>query len=234
MITESLGDRMKTYENVTRNYLMKRTPVVVRLDGKAFHTYTRSCSKPYDYNLHIVRRNTLFELCNTIPGVCIGYSQSDEISLILKDWTTHQTEAWFNNNIQKIASVTASTCTMMWNEHAKNNLLSSRAVFDARVFNVPMNEVCNYLIWRQKDWERNSVQMLAQKYYSHKQIQGISNRELITKIEQEHNIVWGNLDTWKKQGEVFVKDCNTIDQSFLFTDPYNKETIQRVLEYTEN
>lgn len=205
---KSLGDRMKGYENVNRNYLMKRTPVVIRLDGKAFHTYTKNCDKPFDQLLHEVRSNTLRYLCENIQGCIVGYSQSDEISLIIKDWQTFTTSAWFDYNIQKLASVTASMCTMFWNNQAGIfkywDKLTCGAVFDSRVFNLPKEEVVNYLVWRQQDWERNSIQMLAQSLYSHKELQGISCKDLVTKIEEEFGIVWGNLEPWCKQGEVWI------------------------------
>jgi tRNA(His) guanylyltransferase len=214
-MNKSLGDRMKGYENVNRNYLMKRTPVIIRLDGKAFHTYTKDCDRPFDPNLHDIRQNALDYLCKNIQGAIIGYSQSDELSIVLKDWQTFTTSAWFDNNIQKICSVSASMCTMLWNIEAgayKNwEKVSPNAVFDSRVFNVPKEEVVNYLLWRQQDWERNSVQMLAQSLYSHKQIQGISNDALVGKIEQEFGIVWGNLESWKKQGEVWIKDLGLVE-----------------------
>ena len=225
---KSLGDRMKGYENVNRSYLMKRTPVIIRLDGKAFHTYTRSCDKPYDEGLHQIRKSTLEYLCENIQGVIIGYSQSDEISLVLKDWQTFTTSAWFDNNLQKLVSVSASMCTMRWNLLCSGNIqhcdlmgidysLINNAVFDSRAFNVPKEEVVNYLIWRQQDWERNSVQMLGQSLYSQKQLHGLSCPDIITLVEQEHNIVWGNLDPWKKQGEVWIKDTGVM-QSCIFKD----------------
>jgi len=216
----SLGDRMKEYENITRHKLMKCTPVVLRLDGKAFHTYTKGCDKPYDEDLHYLRVNTLDYLCNNIQGCILGYSQYDEISLVLKDWQTLQTSPWFDNNIQKMVSVTASMCTAAWNSLVAKDLFGNEnddligkfrgeyALFDCRAFNLPKEEVVNYLIWRQRDWERKSVQMLGQSLYSHRQLQGISNKGLITKIENEHGIVYGDLPDYEKRGEFWIKDKN--------------------------
>lgn len=239
---KSLGDRMKGYENVNRNYLIKRMPVVIRLDGKAFHTYTRGCDKPYDEQLHEVRQSTLQYLCENIQGCIIGYSQSDELSLVLKDWQTFTTSAWFDNNLQKIVSVSASMCTMKWNmlcsgyiEHCNlmgiDYELVNNAVFDSRAFNVPKEEVVNYLIWRQQDWERNSVQMLGQSLYSQKQLHGLSCPQIITKVEEEHGIVWGNFEPWKKQGEVWIKDI-CIVPDFIFKN--NREMLELELDYTNN
>jgi len=232
---KSLGDRMKGYENVNRNYLMKRTPVIIRLDGKAFHTYTRGCDKPYDEQLHEVRKNTLQYLCENIQGCIIGYSQSDELSLVLKDWQTFTTSAWFDNNLQKIVSVSASMCTMFWNRQANLfvnwNKIEPNAVFDSRAFNVPREEVVNYLIWRQQDWERNSVQMLGQSLYSQKQLHGLSCPQIITKVEEGHGIIWGNLEPWKKQGEVWIKDIGIVPD-FIFKN--NREMLELELNYTKD
>lgn len=243
---KSLGDRMKGYENVNRNYLMKRTPVIIRLDGKSFHTYTRGCDKPYDTQLHEVRKSTLQYLCENIQGCIIGYSQSDELSLVLKDWQTFTTSAWFDNNLQKIVSVSASMCTMKWNSNVikenyfpylggymetEGQTLLPNAVFDSRAFNVPREEVVNYLIWRQQDWERNSVQMLGQSLYSQKQLQGLSCPQIITKVEEEHGIVWGNFEPWKKQGEVWIKDIGIVPD-FIFKD--NREMLELELNCTKD
>ncbi len=215
---KSLGDRMKGYENIPRHYLMKRTPVIIRLDGKAFHTYTRSCKKPYDVSLHYTRSCVLEYLCTNIQGVIIGYAQSDEISLVLKDWQTYNTSAWFDNNLQKLVSVSASMCTMKWNSIASIcGPLSPNAMFDSRAFNLPKEEVVNYLIWRQQDWERNSIQMLAQSFYSPKQMHGVNCAQLVTKVEQEHGVIWGNLEPWKKQGEVWLPG-GLIHEGYLFKD----------------
>lgn len=229
---KSLGDRMKGYENVNRNYLMKRVPVIVRLDGKAFHTYTKKCDKPFDQNLHEIRLKTLKYLCENVQGCIIGYSQSDEISLVLKDFETFTTSAWFDYNIQKIVSVTASMCTMAWNtaahEYANWRKLTPDALFDSRAFNLPKEEVVNYLIWRQQDWERNSVQMLAQSLYSHKQLHGKSCKILVAMIEEDHGIVWGNLECWKKQGEIWVDGELG---SGIFKD--NRKNLEAIIECGE-
>lgn len=216
-MVSSLGDRMKGYEHVNRNFLIKRMPVVIRLDGKAFHTYTKDLDRPYSTCLYDARRATLEYLCNNIQGVLIGYSQSDEISLVLKDWTTLKTQSWFDGNLQKICSISASMCTMEWNNIAYDTLsLGNTALFDSRVFNLPKEEVVNYLLWRQQDWERNSVQMLAQSLYAHKELQGKSCPELVTKIEEEFGIIWGNLEPWQKQGEVWFDGA--IQEDFLFKE----------------
>lgn len=231
--TTSLGDRMKEYERVTTSQkLMSRTPVIIRLDGKAFHTYTRGCKKPYDQDLHEVRQHTLKHLCENIQGVVFGYSQSDELSLVLKDWDTFQTQGWFDNKLQKLCSVSASMCTAYWNErvltvaYGLHNKVSDVAIFDSRVFNLPKEEVVNYLVWRQQDWERNSVQMLAQSLYSHKELQGLSCKQLVTKVEEEHGIVWGNLPTHQKRGEFWIRGEGLVDAP-IFKD--SRQELEQLL-----
>lgn len=236
MNKDSLGDRMKSYEKVPQTALMRRTPVIIRLDGKAFHTYTKGFDKPYDEDLHKVRSYTLNYLCNNIQGALFGYSQSDELSIVIKDWDTYKTCAWFDNKIQKLCSVSASMCTAEFNmagcvldgerTTGSDKFSSKTALFDARCFNLPVNEVVNYLIWRQQDWERNSVQMLAQSLYSHKELHGLSCKNLVTKIEEDYDIVWGNLDPWKKRGEFWIKSKGMTDCP-IFKD--DRESLTSIL-----
>lgn len=235
----SLGDRMKTYEKVSAIKLMRRTPVIIRLDGKAFHTYTRDMDKPFDKDLSEVRYQTVKMLVDNVQGCVLGYSQSDEISLLLKDWDTFQSQAWFDNKLQKIVSVVASMCTAYWQQNC--NLLDGErtsgsdkfagktALFDARAFNVPKEDVVNYFLWRQIDWERNSIQMLAQSVYSHKQLQGVSCKELVTKLEDEKGIIWGNLHPVQKLGETYVKGS---DETYLRFNQ-QRNLVDKLLEGNE-
>ena len=225
---DSLGDRMKGYEKVPSNKLLRRMPVIIRLDGKAFHTYTRGMDKPFDNDLSYVRQKTLNELCDNIQGVIMGYSQSDELSLVLKDWDTFQTNAWFDNKIQKLCSVSASMCTAYWSRHAdavdmvrttgQDKFSGKLALFDSRCFNLPKEEVVNYLLWRQQDWERNSIQMLAQSFYSHKELQGWSCKALVTRIEEEQGVIWRQLPNNQKRGEFWIKGKGEVTQTPLFKD----------------
>lgn len=110
---DSLGDRMKGYENIARNYLTRRIPTIIRVDGKAFHTFTRGMEKPFDRILMTTMQNTMKYLCENIQGCVFGYTQSDEITLVLTDYATITTDAWFGYNIQKMCSVSASMA-MFW------------------------------------------------------------------------------------------------------------------------
>lgn len=119
---DSLGDRMKeNYENRAKTYLVRRTPVIIRLDGKAFHTFTKGMKRPYDAIFHDTMNSTLQYLCENIQGCKLGYTQSDEITLLLTDYDTLTTDAWFDNNVQKICSVSASMATMAFNKFLREN-----------------------------------------------------------------------------------------------------------------
>lgn len=157
----SLGDRMKAYEAIPKNYLMRRQPVIIRLDGKAFHNFTRGFDKPFDNEFMVAMQSTMKYLCENIQGCVIGYTQSDEISLVLCDYQKLDTDAWFGYNVQKMVSVAASMATFAFNNYfktailelAKDNYpkfvekkdnayksLARGALFDARCFTVSVAE----------------------------------------------------------------------------------------------
>lgn len=223
--TTSLGTRMKeNYENRTRYKLLRRIPTIIRLDGKAFHTYTKGLDKPFDEGLIEDMQETTKYLCENIMGVKCGYTQSDEISLVLTDYDNLQTQAWFDGNLQKMASISASMATAKFNElrrlriNKKVNWLldeigmfpfppkqSILAFFDARVFQIPeKEEVVNYLVWRQRDAEKNSVAMLAQSLYSQTELHkknGTDMQEMCFQKGQN----WNNLHFSKKRGSLILK-----------------------------
>lgn len=238
MNKDSLGDRMKKYESVTRNYLTCKTPVIIRLDGKAFHSFTKGFQKPFDMVLMETMWQTTKNLCENIMNCKIGYTQSDEISLLLVDYDNSQTQPWFENNIQKMVSVSASMATLAFNkvfnkavkstkddfdfqawatqdEITYMNTLESKintAMFDARVFQLPKEEVNNYFIWRQQDSTRNAIQMVAQANCSHKSLQGLSCNQIQEKLFQEKGINFDKLPTYQKRGacltkEKYIKPC---------------------------
>lgn len=244
MAKDMLGDRMKhNYEEVSAHYLTRRTPVIIRLDGVAFHTFTRGFKKPFDDIFIKTMQQTMQRLCEEIQGCVLGYTQSDEISLLLIDYKRLNSSAWFDYRVQKLVSVSASMASCYFqkyfvlnvdsylhNAHPDSvneaNYLSAlrskklkSAFFDARAFNVPREEVTNYFLWRQLDAERNSVLSLSQSLYSQKTLQGLSVKELITKMENEAGIVWGELPTVYKRGSCCIKTClglkDTCDETTL-------------------
>lgn len=211
-MNDSLGDRIKQYETVAQSKLIRRMPVIIRIDGKAFHTWVKNLDfdlslkdSPFSKIMHKLMTHTTNELVENVQNCIFGYTQSDEISLLLKDWTNLNTEQWFDAKIQKITSVSASMATVYFNEVSCVYEIPF-AMFDARVFNLPKEEVVNYFIWRQNDASRNSVQMLARFYYSHKEVQNKNNSELQDMLMLDKNINWNDIETWKKRGTCIYKE----------------------------
>lgn len=220
---DSLGDRMKEfYENRSKLYLPRRVPVIIRLDGKAFHTFTKGFKRPYDEILHNTMNSTMKYLCESIQGCKLGYTQSDEITLLLTDYDTVTTDAWFGYGMQKVCSVAASMATLAFNrffryyyEKAVFELggpldsdpylttLSKKldcAMFDARCFSIPKDEVTNCFIWRQQDATRNAIQMLGQCNFSHKELQGKSCNEIQDMLMIKKGINFNDMPVEFKRG----------------------------------
>lgn len=200
-----IGKRMKeNYENRSNVYLTRRVPVILRLDGKAFHTYTKDLQKPFDDSFIWTIASTMEYLCQNIQGAKFGYSQSDEISILITDYDNLETNAWLDYNTQKMTSVAASMATAYF-----NNLFHKEefAFFDARVFNIPKEEILNYFIWRQKDWERNSLNMFARSFYSHRELLNKKKNDIHEMLHQR-NENWANLPSVQKNGTVVIKEEN--------------------------
>lgn len=224
----------ENYENIPNVRLTRRTPVAIRIDGKSFHTFCRGFKKPFDDILIKTMQETMQYLCENIQGCVFGYTQSDEITLILIDYAKLESSAWFDYKIQKLCSIAASMATMIFNKHFIANLndiladilidgnnnkynkyidtycraINKGAMFDARCFNIPKEEVTNLIYWRQLDATRNSIQMVAQANFSHKEIQGLSCNQLQNKLLTEKNINWNDLPIVKKRGSACIKDEN--------------------------
>ena len=193
MDRSDLAKRMKKYESVYDYKLMDRSVVILRLDGRSFHTFTKGFKRPYDDILISSMQKTAKYLCENIQNAVMSYQQSDEISILLVDYDDINKGTWFNNRIQKLCSVAASMATLMFNRIFSNNVstyifndtndknhlmdnvyaraLTKGAMFDCKAFNLPKEEVANYLYWRQLDATRNSVNMVGQSYFSHKELQ---------------------------------------------------------------
>lgn len=237
---DALGDRMKAYEYITRNYLTRRVPVIIRLDGKAFHTFTRGMKKPFDDVLTKTMQDTMKYLCENIQGCVIGYTQSDEITLVLTDYATIQTDAWFGYNIQKMTSIAASMATLAFNTAYRHNVNVMRdaldgfsyeeiepyfdkqghfktGLFDARVFSIPKEEVCNCLIWRQQDATRNSIEAVGQAFFSHSELHKKNCDEIQEMLWSQHNINWNNFPVENKRGSCCIKEVKETEME----DPRN-------------
>ena len=228
-VKDELGTRMKEfYEGVPKTRLVRRMPVAIRLDGKAFHTFTRGFQKPFDEVLGKAMRETMKYLCENIQGCVLGYTQSDEITLILVDYQNLNSCAWFDYEVQKMCSIAASMATMAFNKFfTKNvnyfemthehddtineycttlvNAAEKGAMFDARVFNIPKEEVCNLIYWRQLDATRNSIQMVGQANFSHKELQNKSCNMIQEMLFAEKGINWNDYPTYLKRGSCCIK-----------------------------
>lgn len=232
-----LHERMKQYEAVSQTYLMRRTPVIIRLDGVAFHTFTKNFDKPLDEVLGTAMKGTTLYLVNNIQGCVLGYTQSDEISLVLQDYKKLDTDAWFGYNVQKLVSVSAKMATSQFNRlfnrfvaflpvgtsDRYREAIMENVGFDSRCFNLPFEEVNNYLIDRQQDAERNSINLLAQQYYSQKELNGIKSNALQNKLFTEHGINWNDLPDYQKRGFLALPENDPNSKGLFETPIFSKE-----------
>lgn len=239
----TLAIRMKGYESSSCGCLTRRVPVIIRLDGKAFHTFTRDMRKPFDPVLTQAMQQTMNHLCKNIQGCVFGYTQSDEITLVLTDYATIKTDAWFGYRVQKMTSIAASMATLAFNKAYKQAVEEwgikagirsyevwgwqnpdrtppseedrrqseiyfskfDKALFDARVFSVPKDEVCNCLIWRQQDATHNSIEALGQANFSQSRLHGKTCSEIQEMLWSEKDINWNDTPTESKRGSCCVK-----------------------------
>lgn len=225
-MSNSLASRMKEqYENRTTCLLPRRTYTIIRIDGKSFHSYTRNLERPFDSRLIECMDRTAIELCKSIQGSNFGYVQSDKISILLTDFATIDTAAWYDNNLQKMVSVSASAATMAFNQSAAELGLPPTALFDARAFTIPdREEVLNYFIWRQQDAVRNSIQAVAQSLYSPKELHGKNYSDLQEMMFQK-GVNWSEDFVPRcKRGSAIVKQytpggCEAGPRSSWIADP---------------
>lgn len=239
-VRDELGKRMKKYESVSKTVLMRKTPVIIRIDGKAFHTFTRGFEKPFDRVLVKTMQETTKYLCENIQGCVFGYTQSDEISLVLIDYQTLTTDAWFDYEVQKLCSVAASMTTMAFNRFfaeevaawqnrtfprdylgyntgtiSETNIalletykkaITKGAMFDARAFNIPKEEVTNCIYWRQLDATRNSIQMVGQAHFSHNELHEKTCNQIQDMLHEQKEINWNDYPAYLKRGTAVKKD----------------------------
>lgn len=229
MYKDQIGTRMKTYyETVPKTRLMRRVPVAIRIDGRSFHTWTRGFQKPFDSILMTSMQETMKYLCENIQGCVFGFTQSDEITLILIDYQKLTSSAWFDYEIQKMCSIAASMATLAFNKffiknvncfkttHEKDNTVNMYcitlanaiergAMFDARCFNIPKEEVANLIYWRQLDAMRNSVQMVGQANFSHRELQNKSCKDIKNMLLSQKGIDWNSLPEDRQRGAACIK-----------------------------
>ena len=262
MKKDALGSRMKNnYEEVYKYRLLHRTPVIIRLDGKAFHTFTRGLKKPFDEIFMKTMQETMKYLCENIQGCVLGYTQSDEITLVLIDYKKLNSDAWFDYEVQKLCSVSASMATLTFNKYFERNVekfkeevsdllievdkkyldtldgcMEKGAMFDSRCFNIPREEVANCIYWRQQDATRNSIQMVGQAHFSHRELQGKSCNDIQNMLLTQRNINWNNLLTAQKRGSCCIKIENsnwTIDTEIPIFKEEGRNYIENLIKEEE-
>jgi tRNA(His) 5'-end guanylyltransferase len=219
-MSNSLGDRMKRYEEVTQLHLTRRVPVILRVDGRAFHTMTsRFFKKGYDPEFVRFMQSIAFETMRTLQGCQFCYGQSDEINFLLTDYRTISTDPHFNYDLQKIVSTSAATATMYAMAWFRDfGCVTGAVTFDARAFNIPLDDVNNYFLWRQRDATRNAISMWARKYLSHKECLNKSGDELQEVIFQKYEMNFNDLPTERKRGWCIVPSRVNEDMSFQQCD----------------
>ena len=234
-VNDELGKRMKEfYEQVPKTRLVRRMPVAIRIDGKAFHSFTKGFERPFDDVLIKSMQETTKYLCENIQGCVLGYTQSDEITLILVDYKNLESSAWFDYEVQKMCSISASMATMAFNRFFADNCrewcesvpyedlvncdeklnrlytaytkaFEKGAMFDSRCFNIPKEEVTNLVYWRQLDATRNSIQMVGQANFSHRELNGKTCNMIQEMLHEQKGINWNDLPTYKKRGSCVVR-----------------------------
>lgn len=250
MARDDLGVRMKTYyEQIPKTKLMRRTPVALRIDGKAFHTFTRGFQKPFDEVLIRSMQETMKYLCENIQGCVLGYTQSDEITLILVDYKKLTSSAWFDYEVQKMCSIASSMATMAFNKFFANNVgdyctysyekedntheqyehilslaVDKGAMFDCRCFNIPKEEVTNLIYWRQLDASRNSIQMVGRANFSHKELQNKSYNDIQDMLMIQKGINWNDLPVYQKRGSCCVRNKIVVKSDGIMETVQLKDT----------
>lgn len=196
---DALGDRMKRYEAACHPTLPPRLPVILRIDGRAFHTFTRGMERPFDEDLMATMERVGKALCSDACGAQFAYVQSDEISVLIHTYKRFASQAWFGNEVQKMVSVAASVAssmlTLAYQRHCS---------FDARVFVLPEADVCNYFIWRQQDAMRSSVQMVARSLYPHSECE-YKNQNALRNMCLAKGVDWSLMEPSKTRGRCVVR-----------------------------
>ena len=222
----SIGDRIKGYERASNNTLTPRMPVFIRVDGKAFHTFTRGMEKPFAQSLINTMVKAAELTAQEMQGFKLAYVQSDECTFMITDNDTLETTGWFGYEINKLVSITAAMYTAFFNKYWHLDVdeqAFETVFFDARAFNVPIEDAPNVFIWRQRDWERNSIQMLARSHFSQKQLEKKKMAD-IHEMLHEKGVNWAKLSPQLKNGTFIRRDGG------LLYDKLDYEAIQELLK----
>lgn len=207
MKKDSLGDRVKRYEEAYARILVPRMPIFIRTDGRAFHSFLAGRERPFDAEFINAMRHATDDVAQEMQGFKLAYTQSDEATFMLTDFDSISSQPWFGGDHSKIVSISAALFTSAFNRRFG----SRSAVFDSRAFNVPREDAPNVFIWRQRDWERNSLQMLARAHFSHKQLIG-KGRQDIHEMLHTVGVNWADLPAEQKNGTFVTRDGEFISQ----------------------
>ena len=218
---DSLGDRMKQYENVTRHYLTRKMPVIIRLDGKAFHSFTRGFKKPFDEIMVKSMQETMKYLCENIQGCVLGYTQSDEITLVLVDYKTRESDAWFDNNIQKMVSISASMATLAFNR-----------IFQSEINQYELDWKCSLTPQSVSIQEAHTKRVNTLKQSARKGAMFDSRVFTLPKEEVVNCLIWRQQDATRNsiqsvgqanfsQKELHEKKCNDIQDMLMLEKNIN-------------
>lgn len=219
---------MKEQERITATFLPRRTYTILRLDGRGFQNYCRGLERPFDAKFAADMDETAMAVCADASGVVFGYVQSDEISLLLTDFSSVGTQPWFDGKVQKIVSVSAARATATLN---RLRPAAGAAMFDARVFTLadPV-DVARYFIWRQRDCVRNSISMTAQAQFSHKSLHGMGSGQLQEKLWAEAGINWNDMPDGFKRGRWIIRESGP--KNIMYTRRDTGKTISDVVTRT--
>jgi tRNA(His) 5'-end guanylyltransferase len=213
MNKDNLGDRIKKYESSSKSTLLPRGYIVLRVDGKAFHTFTKNMEKPFDKKLTESMIRAGERVSKEMMGFKLGYHQSDEFTFAITDTDSFESQLWFDGEVQKLCSVTAS----MFGAYFNKEMEGTEAIFDCRAFNVPIDDVPNVFIWRQRDWEKNSIQMLSRSLYSTKDLH-LKNTSDMHEMLYKKGINWSLLEDVYKNGTFITKDNTRIQNKLIYSD----------------
>jgi len=227
-----LGDRIKRYESVSHYGLTIRTPAMIRVDGRAFHTFTKGLDKPFDKELMQAMVQSAMDVASDMQGFKVAYIQSDEATFCITDYDDLNTQGWFDYDISKIVSISAALMSVSFMRNFSYKV-KDRPVFDSRVFNVPVNDVVNAFLWRAKDWERNSLQMYSRSFFSHKELHG-KNREAMHEMLHQIGKNWATDTTdQERNGSFLISTDNGIIQDCSIQPKYEdiKNAIGDLFDY---
>lgn len=216
--SDELGDRVKGYESTAaKAALDDDSPICVRLDGKAFHTFTRGLKRPYDERLSKAMIATMNDLMERSEAR-LGYTQSDEISLVFFKTAPHQ-QGYFGSRVQKLTSILASMATAKFNDEVRANIpekAGQSAFFDCRAWNVPsLEDAADVFVWRQEDAIKNAVSMAARAFYSDKQLHGKNSGEKLSMLAEKGE-VWEDYPEFFKTGTFAIRRTETVEMDERF------------------